>query len=242
MSGSTDNGTRIDEIADAIYRIATPVPPSLVPGGFSFNQYLIVDDEPLLFHTGLRRSFAQVREAIERLIPLERLRWISFSHFEADECGALNELLAVAPRAEPLCGALAAMISVNDFADRRARSMADGELISIGRHTLRWLETPHLPHAWECGFLMERATRTLLCGDLFTEGGADHPPLGSGDILEPSERYREALDYYSHTRGARAMLARLAMEGPTTLARMHGGAWQGEGAKLLMALADRLEA
>jgi flavorubredoxin len=242
MAAAAETETRIDEIADAIYRIATPVPPSVAPGGFSFSQYLIVDDEPLLFHTGLRRIFPQVRDAIARVMPLERLRWISFSHFEADECGALNELLAVAPKAEPLCGTIAAMVSVNDVADRRPRTMADGELISLGRHTVRWLETPHLPHAWECGFLMERTTRTLLCGDLFTEGGADHPPLSTADILEPSERFRQALDYYSHTRGARAMLARLAMEAPTTLARMHGSAWQGEGAKLLMALADRLEA
>jgi len=241
MAGSSETETRIDEIADGLYRIATPVPPSAVAGGFSFNQYLIIDDEPLLFHTGLRRAFPGVREAIARVIPVERLRWISFSHFEADECGALNEFLAVAPNAEPLCGKIAAMVSVNDFADRRPRAMDDGELISLGRHTVRWLETPHLPHAWECGFLMERTTRTLLCGDLFTEGGADHPPLSSGDILEPSEQFREALDYYSHTKDARKMLARLAMEAPTTLARMHGSAWQGEGAKLLMALADRLE-
>jgi len=242
MAASADTDTRIDEIADGIYRIATPVPPSLAPGGFSFSQYLIVDDEPLLFHTGLRRGFPQVCDAVARVMAVERLRWISFSHFEADECGALNEFLAMAPKAQPLCGEIAAMVSVNDFSDRRPRTMADGELVSLGRHTVRWLETPHLPHAWECGFLMERTTRTLLCGDLFTEGGADHPPLGTGDILEPSERFREALDYYSHTRGARAMLTRLAMESPTTLARMHGSAWQGEGAKLLMALADRLEA
>ena len=242
MAASADTDTRIDEIADGIYRIATPVPPSLAPGGFSVSQYLIVDEEPLLFHTGLRRGFPQVRDAVARVMPVERLRWLSFSHFEADECGALNEFLAVAPKAQPLCGEIAAMVSVNDFSDRRPRTMADGELVSLGRHTVRWLDTPHLPHAWECGFLMERTTRTLLCGDLFTEGGAEHPPLNTGDILEPSERFRGALDYYSHTTGARAMLTRLAMESPTTLARMHGSAWQGEGAKLLMALADRLEA
>lgn len=238
----SDTNTRIDEIADGIYRIATPLPPSVVPGGFSFCQYLILDDEPLLFHTGLRRSFAAVRDAIARVIPVERLRWISFSHFEADECGALNEFLAAAPKAEPLCGKIAAMTSVNDVADRPARSMTDGEVLQLGRHTVRWLDTPHLPHAWECGFLMERTTRTLLCSDLFTEGGFDHPPVGTGDILEPSERFRLSLDYFSHTKGARRLLTRLAMEDPTTLARMHGSAWQGEGAKLLMALADRLEA
>src|SRR5262250_551938 len=139
---ASETDTRIDEIADGIYRIATPVPPSVAPGGFSFNQYLIFDEEPLLFHTGLRRSFPQVRDAVARVMPLDRLRWISFSHFEADECGALNEFLAVAPKAEPLCGKIAAMVSVSDYADRRPRIMADGELIPLGRHTVRWLETP----------------------------------------------------------------------------------------------------
>ena len=239
---STETDARVDEIAEGIYRIATPVPANGAHDGFTFCQYLIDDDEPLLFHTGLRRLFPLVRDAIARVMPVERLRWISFSHFEADECGALNELLALAPKSEPLCGMIAAATSVNDFADRRARVLADGELVALGRHTVRWLDAPHLPHAWECGFLMERTTRTLLCGDLFTEGGADHPPVGNGDILERSEQFRLSLDYYSHTKGARRLLTRLAMEGPTTLARMHGGAWQGEGAKLLMALADRLEA
>jgi len=237
-----DAGTRIDEIADGIYRIATPVAPSVAPpAGFSFNQYLLLGDEPLLFHTGLRRMFPQVRDAIARVMPVERLRWISFSHFESDECGALNDFLAVAPRAAPLCNALAARVSVNDFADRPARALADGEAVTLGRHVVRWFDTPHLPHAWECGFLMEETTRTLLCGDLFTDGGADHPPLTRDDMLEPSERFRRSLDYYSHTRGGRAMLERLAAQRPTTLARMHGSAWQGDGAALLRALADRLD-
>lgn len=231
--------TRIDEIADGIYRIATPVP--VVPGGFSFNQYLVVDDEPLLFHTGLRRIFPAVSAAIARVLPVERLRWISFSHFESDECGALNAFLAAAPRAEPLCNQVAARVSVNDFADRPARALADGETVTLGRHVVRWFDTPHLPHAWECGFLMERTTRTLLCGDLFTVGGADHPPLSRDDILEPSEAFRHGHDYYSHTREPRAMLARLAAERPTTLARMHGSAWQGDGAGLLTALGERLD-
>jgi len=238
-----DAGTRIDEIADGIYRIATPIPPSAAPpAGFSFNQYLLLDDEPLLFHTGLRRLFPQVRAAIARVMPVERLRWVSFSHFESDECGALNDFLAVAPHAAPLCNQLAARVSVDDFADRPARALADGEAVPLGRHTVRWFDTPHLPHAWECGFLMEETTRTLLCGDLFTDGGADHPPLTTDDMLEPSERFRLTLDYYSHTRGGRAMLERLAAQRPTTLARMHGSAWQGDGAALLRALADRLDA
>jgi flavorubredoxin len=239
MPADSESGTRIDEIADGIFRIATPV--AVVPGGFSFNQFLILDDEPLLFHTGLRRIFPQVSAAISRVMPLERLRWISFSHFEADECGAINDFLAAAPKAEPLCGQVAAMVSVNDAADRPARVMADNETRSLGRHVVRWFDTPHLPHAWECGFLMEDTTRTFFCGDLFTDGGADHPPVTTDDILESSERFRHQLDYYSHTKGARAMLARLAERRPTMLARMHGSAWQGDGASLLMALADRLE-
>ena len=201
--------TSIDEIADGIYRIFTPID---IPGagGFSFNQYLIADDEPLLFHTGLRRLFPQICEAVARVMPVERLRWLALSHFEADECGALNQFLAAAPRAEPLCGRIAAMVSVGDYADRAPRALDDGESVLLGRHEVRWLDTPHLPHAWECGFLMESATGTLLCGDLFTQGGSDHPPLIESDILGPSEAFRRQLDYFAHARNTRAMLERLA--------------------------------
>lgn len=237
---SLSSGTTIDEIAERIYRISTPVE---IPGGggFSFNQYLIDDDEPLLFHTGLRRLFPVVEEAVERIMPIDRLRYVGFSHFEADECGALNEFLAAAPRAEPLCGQIAAMVSVSDYADRPPRALDDGETISLGQHSVRWLYTPHLPHAWECGFLMETASATLLCGDLFTQGGSHHPPLTEGDILEPSEAFRHKMDYFSHTRSARAMLERLAALQPTTLACMHGSAWRGDGAALLRALAESVE-
>lgn len=235
-----NSGTRIDEIVDGIYRISTPVPPSAVPGGFTFNQYLVVDDQPLLFHTGLRRMFPLVREAISSVIPVERLAYIGFSHYEADECGSLNEMLAVAPNAVPLCGLTAALVTINDVADRPARGLADGEIISLGRHSVRWFDTPHLPHAWECGFLMEEHTRTLLCGDLFTQGGADHQPLTESDILGPSEAFRGVMDYYSHTKNGRAMMERLASAQPTTLACMHGAAWRGDGASLLRALGDSL--
>src|SRR5216684_6666454 len=144
---NTQSGTRIDEIADHIYRISTPVPPNpALPAGFTFNQFLIVDDEPLLFHTGLRRMFPLVREAISAVMPVERLRYISFSHYEADECGALNDFLGVAPNAVPLCGKIAAMVSVGDIADRAPQAMDDGEDISLGRHRVRWFATPHLPH------------------------------------------------------------------------------------------------
>lgn len=235
-----ESGTSIDEIADGIYRINTPIE---IPGagGFSFNQYLIVDDEPMLFHTGLRRLFPVVREAIEAVMPVARLRYVGFSHFEADECGALNQFLAVAPRAEALCGSIAAMVSVGDYADRPPRAMADGETVALGRHRVRWFDTPHLPHAWECGFMMEESTSTLLCGDLFTQPGSDTPAMTEGDILGPSEEFRRALDYYAHGKNTRAMLDRLAAENPTTLACMHGSAWRGDGAALLRALADSIE-
>lgn len=233
--------TQIDEIADGIYRVHTPIPPTAAAHGFSFNQYLIADDEPLLFHTGPRRLFPPVREAIARVLPIESVRYVAFSHFEADECGALNEVLALAPRAEPVCSAVGAMVSLNDFADRAVRPMSDGDTLALGRHTLTWMDAPHMPHAWECGYMMEATTGTLLCGDLFTQGGSHHPPLVETDILGPSEALRASLDYYSHTRLARPILARLASASPATLACMHGSAWRGDGAALLGALADALE-
>jgi flavorubredoxin len=237
---NTESGTNVNEIADGIYRINTPLPPSVVPGGFSFNQYLIIDDEPLLFHTGPRKMFPLVREAVASVIPVERLRHVAFSHVEADECGSLNEWLAVAPNAAPLCGGVAAMVSIQDLADCPPRALADGEAISLGRHSVQWFDTPHLPHAWECGFLMEISTRTLLCGDLFTQPGAGEQPLTEADILAPSEAFRTQMDYFSHTKNARGMLERLASTKPTTLACMHGSAWAGDGEKLLIALADEL--
>lgn len=239
---NSQSNTRIDEIAERVYRISTPVPPSAVPGGFSFNQYLIVDEEPLLFHTGPRRMFPLVQEAIALVLPIDTLRWISFSHVEADECGGLNDLLAVAPNAQPLCGRVAAMVSINDLADRPARALADGETLVIGSKSVTWLDTPHVPHAWECGFLFEQQTKTLLCGDLFTQGGADHKPLVDGDILGPSEAFRHAMDYYSHTKLAAPQLYRLAATAPRTLACMHGSAWQGDGATLLRELSAVLTA
>jgi flavorubredoxin len=238
---NSQSGTNVHEVADGLYRINTPV--QIAEGvGFSFNQYLIVDDEPLLFHTGLRKMFPLVREAIASVLAVERLRYIAFSHVEADECGALNEWLAVAPQSKPLCGTVAALVSINDLADRAPRALADGEALSLGTHTVRWFDTPHLPHAWECGFLMEETTRTLLCGDLFTQGGADLPPITESDILAPSEAFRHGMDYYSYTKNAPALLEKLAATEPTTLACMHGSAWRGDAANLLRALADALSA
>ncbi len=238
-----ESGTRIDEIAEGIHRISTPVPPSdEFPPGFTFNQYLIQDDEPLLFHTGLRKMFPLLRQAIEHVMPIEKLRHVSFSHVEADECGALNDILAVAPEAAPLCGEIAAMTSIGDLADRPPRVLKDGETLSLGAHTVTWLATPHLPHAWECGYLFENTTSTLLCGDLFTRFGADHPPLTEDDILEASEQARGAMDYYAHAPDSGDMLERLAALEPGLLACMHGSAWRGDGAALLRALAARLAA
>lgn len=233
------SGTNVHEIAERIYRINTPI---VIEGavGFSFNQYLIMDDDSLLFHTGPRKMFPLVHEAVASILPVERLRYIAFSHVEADECGSLNEWLGAAPQSVPLCGTVAAMVSISDLADRAPRALTDGELLPLGKHSVRWFDTPHLPHAWECGFLMEEGTKTLLCGDLFTQGGADLPPITESDILGPSEAFRHEMDYFSHTKNAHAMLERLASTNPTTLACMHGSAWRGDGAKLLRALAEAL--
>ena len=233
-------GTNVHEIADGIYRINTPVVIEGA-GGFSFNQYLIVDDEPLIFHTGPRKMFPFVREAVASVLPVKKLRYISLSHVEADECGSLNEWLAAAPQAVPLCGTVAAMVSINDLADRVSRALTDGERLTLGKHSVRWFDTPHLPHAWECGLLMEERTSTLFCGDLFTQGGADHVPITESDILGPSEAFRHEMDYFSHTKNVRGLLEKLASSNPTTLACMHGSAWRGDGAKLLRALGDALQ-
>jgi len=235
---NTQSGTNVHEVAEGIYRINTPVAMEGGPGGFSFNQYLIVDDEPLVFHTGPRRMFPLVREAVASVMPVERLRYVAFSHVEADECGSLNEWLAAAPQASPLCGTVAALVSIGDLADRPPRALADREALSLGKHTVRWFDAPHLPHGWECGYLMEQRTGTLLCGDLFTQAGADLPALTESDILGPSEAFRHAMDYFSHTKHAGEMLEKLASAAPTTLACMHGSAWRGDGARLLRALAD----
>src|SRR5512146_2558621 len=191
MVTNMQSGTNIFEVEEGIYRINTPVSLRGNSGRFSFNQYLVVDEEPLLFHSGPRRMFPLVREAIARVMPVERLRYLGLSHFEADECGALNEFLAAAPGAVPLCGRIAAMVSVNDVADRAPHALSDLETLSLGRHELQWFDTPHMPHAWECGLLMDTTTSTFFCGDLFTQGGPGDVPLTDQDILGPSEAFRK---------------------------------------------------
>ncbi|HJU10415.1 MAG TPA: MBL fold metallo-hydrolase [Candidatus Binataceae bacterium] len=240
MITNRESGTNIEEIANGIYRVSTPFPPSVIPSGFTVNQYLVVDEAPLLFHTGMRKMFPLVREAVASVIPAENLRYIGLSHVEADECGSMNDWLAAAPHAVPLCGRVAASVSMEDLADRMPREIADGEVLELGKHRVKWFDTPHLPHAWECGFLFEETTRTLLCGDLFTQPGDKPVAVTESDILGPSEAFRARMDYYSHTRNARMMLERLAACSPLTLACMHGSAWRGDGSKLLLELADVL--
>lgn len=242
MNIDTQKSTRVDEIANGIYRISTSVPPKVIPGGFTFNQFLIVDDFPLLYHTGPHKMFIPTREAIASVIPVASLRYVCFSHFEADECGALNDFLKVAPDAEPLCSNIAKMVSVDDVALRSACGLADGEELSLGTHIIRWIDTPHLPHAWECGHLFETTTKTLFCGDLFTQGGHEHQALTTSDILEPSENMRDSLDYYSHSNRGHELTEKLAANSPDILACMHGASWKGDGAALLRQLAKRLAA
>ena len=213
-----------------------------IPGGpeFNFNQYLVKDEAPLLFHTGMKGLFPLVSEAIAKVLPLESLRYFAFSHFEADECGALNQFLAAAPRAVPVASQVGAMVSVNAFADRPARAMADGEVLDLGAKKLRWIDAPHVPHGWDNGFMMETTTRTMFSGDLFTQGGSGSVVLTESDILGPSEEFRAPMDYYAHAPHTAAVLEKLAQEKPLTLACMHGSAWRGDGAGLIRALAKAL--
>jgi flavorubredoxin len=230
--------TRIDEVDDRLYRISTPA--EHIPGGFSFNQYLLLDDEPLLFHTGQRGLFDAVRGAITRVMPVDKLRWVAFSHVEADECGSLNQFLAAAPQAKPVCSKIAAMVQMQDLADREPHAMVDGETLCTGRRTLRWLDTPHLPHGWECGYLFDTTARVLFCGDLFTQPGLGETPITENDILAPSEAFRAQVDYFSHSRRADALMEKVAATEPRVLACMHGAAWRGNGGKLLRALGTAL--
>ncbi len=236
---NTESSTRVDEIADGIYRISTPVP--VIPGGFTFNQFLVDDEAPLLFHTGLRGMFPLVREAVAHVLGDEaRLRYVSFSHVEADESGALNDWLGVAPRAEPVCSTTAAMVSVNDLADRPPLALADGQELSLGRRAVRWIDTPHLPHGWESGLLFEPASQTLLCGDLFTAAGADVPPIRESDVLGPALAMHDQMPYLVRGAHVRPLLEKLAGTEPRVLGLMHGSSYRGDGRRALLALADAL--
>lgn len=237
MITNQQSRTNIHEIAEGIYRINTQL--DLPDGqGFSFNQYLLVDDAPLLFHTGPRRLFPLVREAMAAVMPVEHLRYLGFSHVEADECGSLNDWLAAAPEAVPLCGHVAAMVSVTDLADRPPRAMADGEQLSLGRHPVQWFDTPHVSHGWDCGLLMDITSSTFFCGDWFTQPGHGEQAVTEGDILGPSEAFRQPMDYFAHAPNTAAVITRLAQQKPRTLACMHGSAWRGDGGTLLRHLAE----
>lgn len=229
--------TRIAEIANGIYRLSTFVPEIGPPAGFTFNQFLVLGDQPLMFHTGLRRMFALNRTALEKIIPAEKLRWIAYGHFEADECGAMNEWLSVAPHATSAQGQTGVMVSLNDFADRPSRILADGEVIDLGGKRVRFIDTPHTPHGWDAGVLYEETTGTLMCGDLFTQLG-DGPALTNSDIVGPAMRGEDMFRYSSLNPGMGATLRRLSELNPRTLALMHGPSFEGDGAGALRALAD----
>lgn len=239
MITNNETGTRVDEIARGIYRICTPL--DVIPGGFTFNSYLIEDDEPLLFHTGFRKLFPITLEAIEKVMPAGKLRWIGGSHFEGDEFGALNELLAAAPEATAFGAEIGVLTSLNDFAVRPARGLADGEEFAIGSRRIKWLYTPHVPHGWDCGVLFDLSTGTLLCGDLFTQPGANTPPVTESEVLTASEGMRGMMDYYAHATGTSTTIERLASLNPSMLACQHGSAYRGDGAALLRELAATLE-
>ncbi|GAB4392172.1 MAG: hypothetical protein Tsb0032_06750 [Kiloniellaceae bacterium] len=229
--------TRISEIADGIFRLSTHVPQIAPPAGFTFCQFVVRGNEPFLFHCGPRGTFASVSAAVQRLMPLEDLRWISFGHLEADECGAMNDWLAAAPQAEVAHGGTACAVSLNDLATRPPRVLADSEVVDIGGRRLRYLDTPHVPHGWDAGLFFEETTETLLCGDLFTHLG-DTPASTEADILAPAMAAEEMFGATSLTAVTAPTLRRLAGLKPRTLALMHGASYRGDGEAALHGLAD----
>ncbi len=229
----------VDEIADGIYRISTWVP-EVSPDGFTFNQFLVLGDEPLLFHTGMRSLFPLVAEAVAGVVPVESLRWITFGHIEADESGSMNMWLTAAPGSQVAHGALGCDISLNDLCDRPPRALAEGEVIDIGGKRLRQISTPHVPHGWEAQVLFEETTSTLLCGDLFSQVGSG-PALITDDVVGPAlaaESMFHATALAPHTGQTMRALGDLE---PSTLAIMHGPSFQGDGKRALYDLAVAYE-
>jgi flavorubredoxin len=227
----------ITEIAPNIYRISI----FAQWGNLQFNHFLVKDDEPLLFHTGLRGMHAEIREAVSKLINLSELRHISFSHFESDECGSLNEWLAAAPKADVICNQVSALVCVNDFIGREARALTDGGTFATGKYRFRYCRTPHLPHGWDAGVLFEETQRTLLCSDLFHQNG-DAEPLTSADVVGRSHQamkeYQAGIlaDYMPYTPLTAQNLKKLADLKPKTLAIMHGSSYTGDCARALAEL------
>jgi flavorubredoxin len=229
--------TRINEIADGIYRLSTYFPEVAAPAGFTFNQFLVKGDEPLLFHCGMRGLFPLVSAAVAKIVPVDSLRWISFGHVESDECGAMNNWLAAAPRAQVAHGMIACMVSLNDLADRQPRALADGEVIDLGGKRVRYLDTPHVPHCWEAGVVYEETTGTLLCGDLLTHIG-DTPALTDGDIVGPAIAAEDMFRATSIGAATAPTIRKLAALKARTLGLMHGASFNGDCAGALNALAD----
>jgi flavorubredoxin len=224
-----------DEIAAGIFRFSTFVP-EIGPTGFTFNQYLIDDEEPLLFHTGHRATFPMVSAAVAKVTPLERIRWITFGHVEADECGAMNDFLGAAPQSEVAHGLMGCMVSLNDLADRPPVPLADGQIIELGTHRVRHIDTPHVPHGWEARVLYEETTGTLLCGDLFTQLG-NGPAITHDDIVGAAGQAEDVFGASCLAPTTPATIRRLAELHPSTLAVMHGSCFSGDGAKALEGLA-----
>ncbi|HVX68473.1 MAG TPA: MBL fold metallo-hydrolase [Mycobacteriales bacterium] len=227
--------TKVDEIAPDIYRLSTLVP-DIGPTGFTFNQFLVVDDEPLLFHTGHRSMFAAITTAIETVLPVDRLRWITFGHVESDECGSMNDFLTAAPMAQVAHGAMGCMVSLNEMADRAPRVLGDGEVLVTGSKRFRHLDTPHVPHNWESRVLFEETTGTLFAGDLFTHFG-DGPAVTDSDIVEAAVIAEDMMGASSLSATTPATITRLAGLAPTTMALMHGSSYTGDCGAALTALA-----
>jgi flavorubredoxin len=228
---------RTDKIADRIYRFSTFVP-EIPPLGFTFNQYLIDADEPFLFHCGPRAMFPAVSAAVAEIIPLESLRWISFGHIESDESGSMNHWLAAAPRAQVVQGALACLGQLNDLCDRPPRMLGDGEVLDIGSKRVRWIDTPHVPHAWESGLVYEETTQTLFCGDLFAQVGDGMPAVTKETIIPAAIQTEEIYHASSLAPAVRQTLRKLASIGPARLAVMHGACFEGNVTAALVELGE----
>jgi flavorubredoxin len=228
--------TRVDEIADGIFRLSTLVPDA-APGGFTFNQFVVKADEPLLFHTGPRAMFPLIAEAVGRVLPVESLRWITFGHVEADECGSMNQWLAAAPASTVAHGVMGNLVSLNDLADRPPRGLADGEVLDLGGKQVRHIDTPHVPHGWEARLLFEEGTSTLFCGDLITQTG-DGPASTDSDLIGLAMQTEAMFSYTSSAPRLSATARKLADLSPQTLACMHGSSFVGDGGQVLRGLAD----
>jgi flavorubredoxin len=234
--------SKIDEIAPDVFRISTFHPDY----GIQFNQFLVRDDEPFMMHTGFKKMFPITLQGVASVIDPSTLRWIGFSHFESDECGALNEWLKVAPRSQAVCSFVGAVVMVNDFADRPARALGEGEVFGIGRRRLRFLSTPHVPHCWDAGLFFEETERTLLCSDLFFHP-KDPEPLTEADIVDRAKAaiveslagpMAKDMPYTAYTEST---LHRLAALQPRTLAVMHGSSFRGDGRAAILNLAAVLK-